>query len=111
MIILPSIYYYLELQQDDLKVRELTKGDEFIYKISDYKQTTNDIEKYATDQVAQPYEKGDIRITIPYLPYRVKGSLTGTWRIMLLQFVSIQDNYNNLKVTEGGTWVELVDAY
>ena len=48
---------------------------------------------------------------MPYLPYRVKGPLTGTRRIILLQFIGIQDNYNNLKVTEGGTWVELVDAY
>ena len=48
---------------------------------------------------------------MPYLPYRVKGPLTRTWQTILLQFIGIQDNYNNLKVTEGGTWVELADTY
>ena len=76
MVILPSIYYHLELQQEDLKAQGLTKGDGFIYKISDYNWTTKDVKKYATNQVAQPYKKGDVRITIPYLPYRVKGPLT-----------------------------------
>ena len=50
-------------------------------------------------------------ITMPYLPYGAKGPLTGTQRIMLLQFIGIQDDYNNLKVTKGGTWTELVDAH
>ena len=48
---------------------------------------------------------------MPYLPYRVKGPLTKTQQIILLQFISIQDNYNNLKVTKGGTQAELVDAH
>jgi len=30
---------------------------------------------------------------------------------MLLWFVGVQDDYNNFKVTEGGTWAELADAY
>ena len=78
MVILPSIYYYLELQQEDLKARGLTKGNRFIYKILDYNQTTKDIKIYITNQVAQLYKKGDMRITIPYLLYRVKGPLTKT---------------------------------
>ena len=48
---------------------------------------------------------------MPYLPYGAKGPLTRTQQIMLLWFIGIQDNYNNLKVIEGGTWAELVDAY
>ena len=48
---------------------------------------------------------------MPYLPHRVKGPLTGIWRTILLQFIGIQDNYNNLKVTKGGTWAELADAH
>jgi len=48
---------------------------------------------------------------MPYLPHGAKGPLTGTRRTILLWFVSVQDDYNNLKVTEGGTWVELVDAH
>ena len=48
---------------------------------------------------------------MPHLPYGAKGPLTGTQWTMLLQFVSIQDDYNNLKVTEGETWAELADAY
>ena len=52
-----------------------------------------------------------MRITMPYLPYRVKGPLTKTWQIILLQFINIQNNYNNLKVTKGGTQAELADAY
>ena len=76
MVILPGMYYYLELQQEDLKARGLTKGDGFIYKISDYNWTAKDIKKYATDWVAQPYKKGDMYITIPHLPYRAKGPLT-----------------------------------
>ena len=111
MVILPNIHYYLELQWADLKARGSTKGDRFIYKILDQDWTTKDIEKYTTNQVAQPCEKGDVRITMPYLFYRGKGPLTRTRRIMLLQFVSVQNNYNNLKVIEGGTWAELVDAY
>ena len=59
-------------------MRGLTKGDRFIYKITDQDQTTKDAAKYKTDQVAQLYKKGDIYITIPYLPYRVKGPLTRT---------------------------------
>ena len=49
MIILPSIYYYLKLQQADFKARGLIKGDGFIYKILDYNWTINDVEKYKTD--------------------------------------------------------------
>ena len=52
-----------------------------------------------------------MRITIPYLPYRAKGPLTRTQQITLPQFISIQDDYNNLKVTKGGTQAELADAY
>ena len=48
---------------------------------------------------------------MPYLPYRAKGLLTRTQQIILLQFIGIQDDYNNLKVIEGGTQVELADAY
>ena len=48
---------------------------------------------------------------MPYLPYGAKGPLTGTRRIILLWFIRIQDNYNNLEVTKGGTQVELVDAH
>ena len=51
-------------------------GNRFIYKILDYNQTTKDVKKYTTNQVAQPYKKGDMRITMPYLPYRAKGPLT-----------------------------------
>ena len=72
------MHYYLELQQADLKARGLTKGNGFVYKILDQDQTTKDVEKYATNQVAQPCKKGDVRITMPYLPYRAKGPLTGT---------------------------------
>ena len=61
--------------------------------------------------VAQPCEKGDVYITMPYLLYRVKGPLTGTWRIILLQFIGIQDNYNNLKAIEGGTQAKLVNTH
>ena len=64
-----------------------------------------------TNWVAQLYKKEDIYITMPYLPYRVKGPLTKTQRTILLQFISIQDDYNNLKVTKGGTQVELADAH
>ena len=49
MIILPSIYYYLKLQQTDFKVQGLVKGDRFIYKILDQDQTTKDIKKYIID--------------------------------------------------------------
>jgi len=49
-----------------------------MHKISDHNWTAKDVEKYATDWVAQLYEKGDVYITMPYLPYRVKGPLTGT---------------------------------
>ena len=52
-----------------------------------------------------------MRITMPYLSYGAKGPLTGTQQTMLLQFVGIQDDYNNLKVTKGGTQIELVDAH
>ena len=48
---------------------------------------------------------------MPYFPYRAKGPLTRTQQTILLWFISIQDNYNNLKVTEGETQAELVDAY
>ena len=48
---------------------------------------------------------------MPYLPYRAKGPLTGTQQTMLLQFIGVQDNYNNLKVTKGGTQAELADAH
>ena len=48
---------------------------------------------------------------MPYLPYRAKEPLTRTRRTILLDFISIQDNYNSLKVTKGGTQVELVDAH
>ena len=48
---------------------------------------------------------------MPHLPYGVKGPLTGTRRIILPWFIRIQDNYNNLEVTKGGTWVELADTY
>ena len=82
-----------------------------MHKILDHNQTAKDVEKYATDQVAQPCKKGDVCITMPYLPYGVKGPLTGTRRTMLLQFVSIQDDHNNLKVTKGGTQTELADAH
>ena len=78
MVILPGIHHYLELQQEDLKAQGSTKGNGFIYKISDYNQTAKDVKKYTTDQVAQPYKKGDIYITMSYLPYRVKGPLTRT---------------------------------
>ena len=61
--------------------------------------------------MAQPCKKGNVHITMPHLPYKVKGPLTGTWQIMLLWFIGIQDDYNNLKVTEGGTWAKLADAY
>ena len=111
MVILPGMHHYLELQQVDLKVWGLAKGNRFIYKISDYNQTAKNIEKYITDQVAQLCKKGDVYITMPYLPYRAKGPLTGTRRIILLQFISIQDNYNNLKVTKGGTQIELADTH
>ena len=48
---------------------------------------------------------------MPYLPYGAKGPLTGTRQIMLPQFIKIQNNYNNLKVTKGRTQVKLVDTY
>ena len=48
---------------------------------------------------------------MPYLPYGVKGPLIETRQIILLQFIKIQNNYNNLKVTKGRTQVELVDTY
>ena len=70
------MHYYLELQQEDLKARGLTKGNGFIYKISDYNWTAKDVKKYATNWVAQPCKKGDVYITMPYLPYRAKGPLT-----------------------------------
>ena len=105
------MHYYLESQWADLKARGLTKGDKFVYKILDQDWTTKDVEKYATDQVAQPCKKGDMYITMPHLPYRAKGPLTRTQRTILPQFIGVQDNYNNLKVTEGETWVELADTY
>ena len=40
-----------------------------------------------------------------------KGPLTRTQQTMLLWFIGIQDDYNNLKVTKGGTWTELVDTH
>jgi len=40
---------------------------------------------------------------MPYLPYRAKGPLIKTQRIILPWFVGIQDNYNNLEVIKGGT--------
>ena len=49
-----------------------------MYKITDYDQTAKDIEKYRTDQVAQLCEKGDMCITMPYLPYGAKGPSAGT---------------------------------
>ena len=49
-----------------------------MYKITDYNWTAKDIEKYRIDWVAQPCEKGDVCITMPYLPYRAKGPLAGT---------------------------------
>ena len=76
MVILPGIHHYLKLQQEDLKAHKLTKGNGFVYKISDYDQTAKDIKKYITDWVAQLYKKGDIYITILYPPYGVKGPLT-----------------------------------
>ena len=78
IVILLSMHYYLELWWEDLKVQRLIKGDRFVYKILDCDWTIKDIEKYIINWVAQPCEKGDIYITIPYLPYRVKGLLTGT---------------------------------
>ena len=105
------MHYHLKLQQEDLKAQELTKGDGFVYKISNQDQTIKDVEKYAINQVAQLYKKGDIYITMPYLPYRVKGPLTRTQRTILLQLVSIQDDYNNLKVTKGGTQADLADTH
>ena len=75
-VILPGMHHYLELQQEDLKARGSTKGNRFIYKILDYNWTAKDVKKYATNQIAQPCKKGDIRITMPYLPYRAKGPLT-----------------------------------
>ena len=48
---------------------------------------------------------------MPYLPYGAKGPLTRIQQIILLRFISVQDNYNNLKVIEGGTQVELADTY
>ena len=89
MIILPNIYYYLKSQWADLKAQKLIKGNKFIHKITDQDQTAKDTEKYKTNQVAQLYKKEDIYITIPYLPYRVKGLLTGTQQIILLWFISI----------------------
>ena len=105
------MHYYLKLQWVDLKVQGLAKGNGFMHKILDYNWTAKDIEKYTTNQVAQLYKKGDMYITMPYLPYRVKGPLTRTQRIILLWFVGIQDDYNNLKVTKGGTQTELADAH
>ena len=72
------MHYYLKSQWEDLKTQGLAKGDGFVYKITDYNWTAEDIEKYRTNQVAQPCEKGDIYITMPYLPYRVKGLSAGT---------------------------------
>ena len=48
-VILPGMYYYLELWWEDLKARGSTKGDGFIYKILDRNLTTKDVEKYTTD--------------------------------------------------------------
>ena len=48
---------------------------------------------------------------MPYLPYRAKGPLTRTQQTILLQFIGIQGDYNNLKVIEGGTQAELADTY
>ena len=89
MVILPGIYHHLKLQQEDFKAYKLTKGDSFIYKILDHNQTAKDVKKYIINWVAQPYKKGDIYITIPYLPYRAKGPSIGTQQTILLQFISI----------------------
>ena len=78
------MHYYLELWWADLKAQRSTKGDGFIHKILNQDWTTEDIEKYATDWVAQPCKKGDVHITMPYLPYKVKGLSTGTQQTMLL---------------------------
>jgi len=53
--------------------------------------------------VVQLCKKGDIYITMLYLFYKAKGPSIGTRRIMLPWFISIQDDYNNLEVTKGGT--------
>lgn len=105
------MHHYLESWWTDLKARGLAKGDGFVHKISDQDWTTEDVEKYATDWVAQPCKRGDVRITMPHLPHGAKGPLTGTRRIMLPWFVGVQDDHDNLEVTEGGTWAELADAY
>ena len=105
------MHYYLELQQEDFKARGSTKGDRFVYKILDCDWTTKDIKKYTIDWVAQPCKKGDVYVIMSYLPHGAKGPLTGTQRIMLPQFVGIQDNYDNLEVIEGGIQAKLVNAY
>jgi len=110
-IILPGMHHHLESWWADLKARGLAKGDGFVHKISDQDWTTEDVEKYATDWVAQPCEKGDVRITMPHLPHGAKGPSTGTRRTMLPWFVGVQDDHDNLEVTEGGTWAELADAH
>jgi len=48
---------------------------------------------------------------MPHFPYRAKGPLTGTQQTMLLWFIGIQDNYDNLKIIERGTWAKLADTY
>ena len=61
--------------------------------------------------MAQLYKKGDVCIIIPYLLYRAKGLLIETQQIIVLWFIGIQDDYNNLKVIKGGTQVELANAH
>ena len=110
-VIPPGMHHHLESWWEDLKERGSTKGDRFVHKISDRDWTAKDVKKYATDWVAQPCKKGDIRITMPHLPHGAKGPSTRTRRTILPWFVGIQNDYDNLKVTKGGTWAELVDAH
>ena len=74
-------------------------------------QTAEDKEKFSLSQEKVIYKQGDIRISKLHLPYRLIGLATYLQRTVLLQFVSIREDYKTLDSPKLGTQSKLSAYY
>ena len=109
-IMLHGMQHHLGAWWDDLKARGLAT-DGFVHKFEARHFTEADKEKFKVDWVDVPCKAGDVRISLPHLPYGSHGPCKATRRTLLPWYVALQEDLKTLEVEEGGQWEELATAH
>jgi hypothetical protein len=109
-VILLGMHRHLEEWANMLNERGLST-DSFVHRIKDKMFTADDAKHFNTQWTSQPCRAGQVRVTLPHIPYGAHGPAKGTRRTMLPWYCGLQGDLETLEVAESGRWLDLAAAH